>query len=199
MINTKSLLAAAVFAAYASVAVAGDVVVGQNGGTQAPQATTGSAANPYQLGTLDAEWTVMQVTLTSPASFTEYATFTVPVTHTLAEGVGTSYSLILNFPGFPPITIWDITGFQTTVKAGSPTSPGAPESGPLTSGAGFSGLALTPGSYFLQFDGTSVGSGAQYSASLRALPAVPEPETYALMLAGLGAVTFVARRRRREA
>ena len=31
------------------------------------------------------------------------------------------------------------------------------------------------------------------------VPGVPEPETYALMLAGLGAVGFVARRRKQPA
>jgi hypothetical protein len=35
------------------------------------------------------------------------------------------------------------------------------------------------------------------SADLRGVVAIPEPETYALMLAGLGAMGFVARRRRR--
>lgn len=37
------------------------------------------------------------------------------------------------------------------------------------------------------------GAGAKFTVT-----AVPEPETYAMMLAGLGALAFVARRRRRE-
>ena len=32
---------------------------------------------------------------------------------------------------------------------------------------------------------------------LSAIPSVPEPEAYALMVAGLGAMSFVAKRRRR--
>lgn len=39
---------------------------------------------------------------------------------------------------------------------------------------------------------------ANFQGSL-AVTAVPEPETYALMLAGLGAVAFVARRRKQQA
>jgi len=55
--------------------------------------------------------------------------------------------------------------------------------------------------YKFQITGTGVGSlgkGAyQFSAYTAPVAApVPEPETYALMLAGLGVVGFVARRRR---
>ena len=57
---------------------------------------------------------------------------------------------------------------------------------------------LGAGQYHLDISGVfgPNASGGQYSVALNAVPAVPEPETYALMLAGLGAVGFMARRRR---
>ena len=46
----------------------------------------------------------------------------------------------------------------------------------------------------LAFD-TASASFTQYALDGNPIQAVPEPETYALMLAGLGLVGFVARRR----
>ena len=52
--------------------------------------------------------------------------------------------------------------------------------------------------------GTIVGTasnsitGEQHAFTLSAVAAVPEPETYALMLAGLGVLGFIARRRKAQ-
>lgn len=61
--------------------------------------------------------------------------------------------------------------------------------------------ALTSGNYFYQVKGDITGSvGGNYILSSAAVassstPPVPEPETYAMLLAGLGVVTIAARRR----
>ncbi|MDO9599628.1 MAG: FxDxF family PEP-CTERM protein [Azoarcus sp.] len=52
-----------------------------------------------------------------------------------------------------------------------------------------------PGSYYFNISGNANGlSGGQYVFAVTTLP-VPEPETYAMLLAGLGLVTVMARRR----
>jgi len=56
-------------------------------------------------------------------------------------------------------------------------------------------VMLAPGKYYYQVEGMGDGSfGGAYSISSTTAP-IPEPETYAMMLAGLGALGFLARRR----
>jgi len=57
-------------------------------------------------------------------------------------------------------------------------------------------LLLAPGAYSLVVSGINSQTKASYSGNV-AVAAIPEPETYALMLAGLAAVGFIARRRKR--
>lgn len=55
---------------------------------------------------------------------------------------------------------------------------------------------LATGSYYLQVTGSVLSNnGSTFTGNL-ALTPVPEPETYAMMLAGLGLVGFAARRRK---
>ena len=61
---------------------------------------------------------------------------------------------------------------------------------------GIDGTSVTP--LVLTLMGTTSKSSALYSGEL-SVAAVPEPETYAMFLAGLGALGFVARRRRAKA
>jgi hypothetical protein len=87
-----------------------------------------------------------------------------------------------------------IAGFAGSLAL-SPLSSSSTGSPPLVVNvlAGFTGV-LAPGAYSLIISGNA-GSGASYGGNVVLTP-VPEPETYALMLAGLGVVGFVATRRR---
>ena len=55
-------------------------------------------------------------------------------------------------------------------------------------------VSLTAGSFYYKVSGIASAAGGGYSLG-STVTAVPEPETYAMMLAGLVAVGFLARRR----
>jgi len=61
-------------------------------------------------------------------------------------------------------------------------------------------LVLAPSNYDFLVFGTITGTiGAAYSGTLSAFAVpVPEPETYAMMLAGLGLMGFISLRRKNE-
>lgn len=58
-----------------------------------------------------------------------------------------------------------------------------------------SGATLSAGTYTLTLTGTNSASIGSYAGNLAVTP-VPEPQALAMMLAGLGAVGFLVRRRR---
>ena len=58
-----------------------------------------------------------------------------------------------------------------------------------------SGFSLAPGYYSLNVIGHATAGMAAYAVQMDVTP-VPEPETYALMLAGLGLLGLIARRRK---
>ncbi|MES2118141.1 MAG: FxDxF family PEP-CTERM protein [Pseudomonadota bacterium] len=55
---------------------------------------------------------------------------------------------------------------------------------------------LSAGNYFLEVDGyVASPNGGSYSGNIAVAAAVPEPETYGMLLAGLGLLGLIARRR----
>jgi len=182
---------AAALVAFASAANAGVAFI-----DGVLQGSDGSASNAYDFGTLDgAPSTLAVTTFGLPGStFEEYANFTI-AQDSAVSGVANTYEL-----SFFGINLLDIDNLLIEVWNHSHPNGGA-LLGSFSGNNASTGLGLlTAGDYHLDISG-SFGTraiGGQYSVSLATVPAVPEPSTYALMLAGLGAVFFVARRRRAE-
>lgn len=78
-----------------------------------------------------------------------------------------------------------------------PASPTNPNYGVFT--WDLSGVTTPITSFSVNFGLTTHASALAFQLDQTAVAAVPEPETYALMLAGIGLVGFVARRRHRAA
>lgn len=124
------------------------------------------------------------------STFDDALTFSIPSD---ASGNGTINVVGLSDStfSFTKFTLWE--GSTDTTFSGA--------TGSNTSSLNFSGGAA-PGQYRLNVAGTRGGSVGSYAGNIVIRPAVvsaiPEPETYAMLLAGLGLLGYSARRRKND-
>jgi hypothetical protein len=88
-------------------------------------------------------------------------------------------------------TAFDLVGSDLTTILSTGTLTSA---GPRLAFGGLESISSV-GDYFIHIAGVSTGT-AGYTGTLSLVSPVPEPETYAMMLAGLGFMGFVSRRRK---
>ena len=129
--------------------------------------------------------------------FTDTYTFSLAA-HSLVSADATSNATLI----IPNISIAEIIGFGASIDAtplslSSITTPLGPNfSQQVTKLLTSPPIDLSAGSHTLTIFGTGTTLGAApYSGNIFATH-VPEPESYVMMLAGLGALGFLARRRR---
>ncbi|HEV6965817.1 FxDxF family PEP-CTERM protein [Roseateles sp.] len=127
-------------------------------------------------------------TVTSGAIFDTYS-FSLASTSSVTSGVmsfgnivGGAYSLY-SFGADGMMGTGDDVGLGAWTFGGMPTTHT---------------VSLTSGNYYYSVLGGVTGSASYAIASTATTAPVPEPETYALLGAGLGVIGFVASRRRRE-
>ena len=123
------------------------------------------------------------------------ATFADRFTLTVDEALGVNVDAIVGSVsrsadvGLDITGLWIYDGNDTLVSTGTSLQSGAVD---VWTVAG-DGLAI--GDYYLRVDGNVVsGEGASFGGAIMLAP-VPEPETYGMMLGGLGILGFLARRR----
>ncbi|MBJ7313809.1 FxDxF family PEP-CTERM protein [Rugamonas sp. CCM 8940] len=89
-----------------------------------------------------------------------------------------------------------INGFAATISGGSLVGSHALTLGSTDTSQELTyGALLGTGSYSLKVTGLSQRVNTRYTFNLDVTP-VPEPETYGMLLAGMGVLAFVARRRK---
>lgn len=126
------------------------------------------------------------------ATFADVLNFHVGSTSLLAADLTSTAGSVTAGLDLTNFLVYSSAG--TLLYTGSQKSTGKVDNWKLNT----SNLVLTAGDYYLKVIGTVNSSAAgSYSGniSLKAL-AVPEADTYAMLLAGLGMVGFVARRRK---
>lgn len=147
-------------------------------------------AIPYDIGTLNATpYGSDTKTVTGSTRFEDRYIFDLTGTSPWAVGIGLS-NIPLTFPGRPPL--YDISGLNLGVYNNSNAPMLDNDANPLS----FIGT-LSPGTdYYMKITGTPIGSiGGIYVLGAVAA-AVPTPETWTLVTAGLGLLVWRQARRR---
>ena len=115
-------------------------------------------------------------------------------TDTLASAQTTFYNPVITTDGSLGVNILNVNGFEITRTS---NAYGAFSTNPNSLNSDFytvdldAGTALRVGSFIGTVNGLT-------SAPVGAISAIPEPETYAMMLAGLGMLGFASRRRKNK-
>lgn len=134
---------------------------------------------------------------TDPLAFTETHAkgfFSDTVNFSIAAGSLDSSlnNLKLTLGTINPVTVYDISNLSYTLYTAAGTKIGGVYGADDVT---YTNLFSGGGDYYFTVTGNAVGSaGGTYGMSL--LAAVPEPETYGMMLGGLGLIGLIARRRK---
>jgi hypothetical protein len=197
----KSLIAALVFA---SASLAGSAAFAQTttGGGTTTGSTSTVVGNTPQTITLTSGAGFFGDTFAANnmgATFSDKFNFSVANmgTGTGTSTTGTSLDAIISSISPSANTGLAVTGLSLYNSAGTVVAQGTS----LQSGAvdvwTIHGGNLTAGNYYLQVSGNLVGNtAAAFGGAISMAAPVPEPETYGMMLAGLGVLGFLARRRK---
>jgi hypothetical protein len=177
MKNTKSLLAAVVLASASlgsGAVLAADI-------TTPPQALNLVGTSAFFGDSFDID----KMSDTFADHFTFSVTGTVPSNlDAIVSSISRTAATGLDITG---LTLF--TGTGTQVATGSALHSGAIDVWTLTSDN------LAVGNYYVQVSGKMVSATSGSFGGAMMLAPVPEPATYGLMLAGLGLLGFMARRR----
>jgi len=153
-----------------------------------------AAAAPIDLGNLTGSTVPIGNTFAASTLFADVYLF--DITGISSHFAGTAVSINLDIPLFPDPE-FHISDFKIEIldPSGNPIASNIP-SGPGDFTLDLGALLPVANDYRLVVSGNVTGQlGGTYGGALAAAP-VPEPETYAMLLAGLGLVGYMVQRRR---